>query len=99
MKRIKIIRDGIVTHQTEQPNAAADAWLVEHKEGLGDPSQYQVVEEDMTAEIAAKDAAKAQRNQLRSDLRAHRDRTGNLTAAQMSDAIKGILKLLSLEVE
>lgn len=82
------------TREVDGP-IGSDAKVIEHHL----PSEFTVVEEDMTAEIAAKQAAKSQRNAMRASLKVHRDRVPQLTAVQMSDAIKDMLKLMNLEDE
>lgn len=60
MKRIKVYKQGIVTHQAEESTSGfglkageADLWVAKCIESgvFGAPSEYTIVEEDITSEL------------------------------------------------
>lgn len=82
------------TREVDGP-IGSEAKVIEHHL----PAEFQVVEEDMTAEIAAAAQAKHRRNQLRGDLRSIRDANGTMTTAQLAQALRAFLELTHLEDE
>ena len=137
MKRIKILKQGVVTNQAEGIDAEMDAWLAsclaknkfgkperwtpealctpdELAKSLGTrevdgpigsdakviehhlPAEFTVVEEDMTAEIAEKEAKEKAKKDLHDELK--QLKRGDLKdVAHCADAIMKILKHLGVE--
>lgn len=100
MRRINIVKNGVVTNSArEDMDPNIDAWLemCVAKEKFGKPGTYEVVVEDMTAEIEAKAKIDNDKEEICIIMKKYSDYQGVLSLSDCSALLIKICKYFGME--